>query len=122
MTKPPPVGIGHGWDPDPGASLSLHADAYTERRWFEVDQAEIMGRSWQWIGHVEKLRCPGAYVTETVAGMPVLAVRDHDGRLRAFFNVCQHRAHELVQGDGQLKNLVCPLRQVSWGAAYQTQS
>ena len=44
MTTPSPVDIGHGWHPDPSASLSLHGDAYTQQRWFETDQAEIIGR------------------------------------------------------------------------------
>ena len=93
---------------DPSASLSLHGDAYTQQRWFETDQAEIIGRSWQWVCHREKLRTPGNFITETIAGMPILVLRDHDGELRAFYNVCKHRAHELLGGEGQLKNLVCP--------------
>ena len=102
------VDIGQGWHPDPGASLSLHADAYTKQRWFDADQAAIIGRTWQWICHGEKLRAPGSFTAESIAGMPIFAVRDGDGELRAFYNVCQHRAHELVQGEGRLKNLVCP--------------
>ena len=102
------VDIGQGWHPDPGASLSLHADAYTKQRWFDADQAAIIGRTWQWICHGEKLRAPGSFTAESIAGMPIFAVRDGDGELQAFYNVCQHRAHELVQGEGRLKNLVCP--------------
>ena len=102
------VDIGQGWHPDPGASLSLHADAYTKQRWFDADQAAIIGRTWQWICHGEKLCAPGSFTAESIAGMPIFAVRDGDGELQAFYNVCQHRAHELVQGEGRLKNLVCP--------------
>ena len=119
ITPSAPNDIGQGWDPDPGRSLSLHADAYTRPRWFEVDQSAIIARTWQWICHAEKLRQPGSYVAETVAGMPIVIVRDRDvpaaaeeggrsGELRAFYNVCKHRAHELVQGEGRLANLVCP--------------
>ena len=115
MKSATPVEIGQGWNPDPSASLSLHADAYTRPRWFDADQSEIIARSWQWICHVEKLRAPGAYVAETVAGMPIVALRDNDGELRAFYNVCKHRAHELVQGEGQLTNLVCPYHAWSYG-------
>ncbi|MDH4278599.1 MAG: ring-hydroxylating oxygenase subunit alpha [Acidimicrobiia bacterium] len=100
--------IESGRHPDPGRSLSLHADAYTLDHWFEVDQRRIMARTWQWICHGEKLRDPGMFVAETVAGMPILVLRDADGHLRAFYNVCKHRAHELVAGEGRLRNLVCP--------------
>jgi choline monooxygenase len=102
------VTIGQGWHPDPGTSMSLHADAYTRQHWFDVDQREIIARSWQWICHRERLAEPGAFVTETVATMPIVAVRGRDGTLRAFYNVCQHRAHELVTGHGTLNNIVCP--------------
>lgn len=103
-----PVDIGQGWHPDPGASLSLHADAYTLPRWFEADQRQVIGRTWQWLCHGEKLRDAGAYVTDTIAGAPIVAVRDHDGELRAFYNVCKHRAHHLVEGEGTTRNIVCP--------------
>ena len=103
-----PVDIGAGWHTDPNRSLSLHADAYTLQRWFDVDQQEIVGRSWQWLCHTEKLRAPGSYVAEDIAGMPIVAIRAGDGELRAFYNVCQHRAHHLLQGEGTVHALVCP--------------
>ena len=97
-----------GWTPDASSSMSLHADAYTHPHWFDADQRSIIGASWQWICHGEKLRAPGSYVTEEVAGMPIVATRGRDGVLRAFYNVCKHRAHHLVEGEGTIANLVCP--------------
>ncbi len=102
------VEIAAGWTPDPGTSRSLHADAYTKTEWFDVDQREIISRTWQWVCHTEKLRAPGSYVTEDIAGMPIVAVRDSNGELRAFYNVCKHRAHHLLEGEGTTKNIVCP--------------
>ncbi len=107
-TAEQPVDIATGWTPEPGASMSLHADAYTRPHWFETDQTAIIRRSWQWVCHGEKLRDPGSYVTEDIGGMPIVALRDTDGVLRAFYNVCQHRAHHLVEGEGTIRNLVCP--------------
>lgn len=100
--------IAHGWNPDPGASLSLRSDAYTEPRWFTADQEQVIGRSWQWLCHIEKLREPGSYVTDTIGGMPIMVVRSHDRNLQAFFNVCKHRAHHLLTGEGTTRNIVCP--------------
>ncbi|MXZ53641.1 MAG: Rieske 2Fe-2S domain-containing protein [Acidimicrobiaceae bacterium] len=87
--------------------MSLHADAYTEFRWHEIDQREIIARTWQWVCHIESLRDPGSYVALEVAGMPVALVRGRDGELRAFYNVCQHRAHELLSGSGRTDSIVC---------------
>ena len=99
--------IAAGYDPDPTRSMSLHADAYTELRWHEIEQREVFARSWQWVCHVESLRFPGSYMALEVAGMPVALVRGHDGELRAFYNVCQHRAHELLSGTGRTDSIVC---------------
>ena len=97
-----------GYHADPAASMSLHADAYTRLEWFEREQRAVFGAAWQWIGHVEKLREPGSYLTAEVAGMPIAAVRDKGGELRAFYNVCQHRAHQLLSGEGRVGAIVCP--------------
>ena len=107
-TSSTPVSIGQGWHPDASSSLSLHADAYTQQHWFDADQEQIIGRTWQWLCHVERLREPGSYVADTIAGMPIVAVRAADGVLRCFYNVCKHRAHHLVEGSGTVNNLVCP--------------
>ncbi len=97
-----------GYDPDPGRSLSLHARAYTDPAFHEADMRAIIARSWQWICHAEKLRVPGAYVTAEVAGKPVFVARDREGDLRAFYNVCRHRAHELLTGEGTVTRIMCP--------------
>ena len=102
------AGIAAGYDPDPTRSMSLRADAYIEPHWLEIEQREIFARSWQWVCHVESLREPGSYLALEVAGMPVALVRGGDGELRAFYNVCQHRAHELLAGSGRTDSIVCP--------------
>lgn len=100
--------IKRGYDPDPARSLSLRAEAYTDPLWFAVDQREIIGRSWQWICHAEKVRTRGSYTTADVAGHPILVIRDQEGVLRAFYNVCKHRAHPVLLGEGTVSRIVCP--------------
>ena len=97
-----------GYDPDPSASLSLQAEAYTSADWFGLEQNAVFSHSWQWVCHVEKLRAPGAYVTTNVAGRSIVVIRDRDDTLRAFYNVCKHRAHELLQGEGRVSHITCP--------------
>ncbi len=97
-----------GRSPDPLNSQSLHADAYVKPEWFDLEMGAVFARTWRWICHVEKVREPGAYTTATIAGMPILVVRSSDGELKAFYNVCKHRAHELLEGDGTTRSIVCP--------------
>ena len=100
--------VAMGYDPDPARSMSLRSEAYTDPLWSEADLQAIFARTWQWICHVEKLAEPGNYVSATIAKMPIVVVRDRSGGLRAFYNVCKHRAHELLSGHGTTRNIVCP--------------
>lgn len=100
--------IGAGYNSDPARSHSLKAEAYVERHWLEVERQAILRRTWRWVCHGEKLRTPGSYVTIDVAERPVCIVRDREGELRAFYNVCKHRAHELLRGEGMTSRITCP--------------
>ena len=111
MARPTPAdldAIGAAWQPDPHASSTLGADAYTDPAWLDLELDAIFSRSWQWVCHVEQLREPGAYVTAQVAGHPVAITRAADGELNAFYNVCRHRAHQLLEGAGTTRRIVCP--------------
>ncbi|MEM0942794.1 MAG: ring-hydroxylating oxygenase subunit alpha [Pseudomonadota bacterium] len=100
--------IRRGWHPEPGRSMSLAAEAYTDPRWYAFEKKAIFARTWQWVCHEEKLRTPGSFVTVEIAGRPIAVVRDRAGELRAFYNVCKHRAHELLRGEGQTTRILCP--------------
>ncbi|MFX0544129.1 aromatic ring-hydroxylating oxygenase subunit alpha [Roseovarius sp. S1116L3] len=100
--------ISRGYDENPSRSLSLRAEAYTDPAWHAVDVQQILAKTWQWVCHVEKLRQPGSYVTVQIAGQPIAVVRCLDGMLRAFYNVCKHRAHELLSGEGETSRIMCP--------------
>ena len=100
--------IRRGYHSDPSQSLSLSAEAYTDPRWYQVDLDAIIAKTWQWVCHVEKVREPGSYVTVEIAGKPIAVVRDREGVLRAFYNVCKHRAHRLLSGEGKAAKMMCP--------------
>lgn len=100
--------ISRGYDEDPRKALSLRAEAYTEQKLYDLDLDAIISRTWQWVCHVEKVREPGAYTTATIAGKSIAIVRDGEGKLRAFYNVCKHRAHELLSGEGKKNVITCP--------------
>jgi nitrite reductase/ring-hydroxylating ferredoxin subunit len=51
---------------------------------------------------------PGAYKAQDMAGVPVLLVRDGEGRLNAFLNVCRHRGAPVAAGCGQASRFSCP--------------
>ncbi len=60
------------------------------------------------MGLSTRLPKPGDYLTEDVAGMPVLLTRGGDGEIRAFANVCRHRGAPVAEGCGNARVFVCP--------------
>jgi choline monooxygenase len=65
---------------------------YTSPEVYALERDAVFARSWQMVGRREQAAKPGQYLTADIAGEPVLVVRGEDGTLRAFFNVCRHRA------------------------------
>jgi len=100
--------IREGYHVDPTRSYSLCADAYTQDDWYSIDVNAIIGKTWQWVCHIEKVREAGSYIAVEIAGQPIVVVRDRSGELRAFYNVCKHRAHQLLEGSGQTTKIMCP--------------
>ena len=95
--------------PDPTRSHVLPKHYYTDPTIFEQEKRDILYRSWHYLGHVSQLANPGDYITGCVVDQNVFLVRGDDGRLRAFFNVCQHRGHQLLLHDtGNVQRIVCP--------------
>lgn len=49
----------------------------------------------------------GSYVAREAAGVPIVAVRGEDGKVRAFRNACRHRGMQVASGSGCAKSFVC---------------
>ena len=60
------------------------------------------------MGLSSRLAKPGDYLTEDLAGMPVLMTRGADGTVNAFANICRHRGAPVAQGCGKARAFVCP--------------
>lgn len=74
-----------------------------------AEHARIFYRSWLFLAHDSDLAQAGAYVAGHVADQAVFAIRGRDGDVRAFYNVCRHRGHRIVEGRGVAERvLVCP--------------
>ncbi len=103
-------------DPDPAKSYTLPGWAYTDPAVFEREREAIFFTSWHYAGALENLTKAGDYVTARLLDQSVVVIRGKDGKLRGFYNVCQHRAHELVRGRGSAKVITCPYHAWSYHA------
>ncbi|MEM6467733.1 MAG: aromatic ring-hydroxylating dioxygenase subunit alpha [Pseudomonadota bacterium] len=87
---------------------SLDARYYTDPQVFRVEQDGVFAKTWQFGCHASEIREPGDYATFEIGGESLFAVRGRDSEIRVFYNVCQHRAHQLVTGTGRTRVVVCP--------------
>ena len=82
---------------------------YTDARIAQLELQNVFSRTWQAVGRTAQVEKPGQYVTATVAGEPVVAVRGSDGKLRAFYNVCRHHAMTVMNEPcGHAQHMRCP--------------
>ena len=87
---------------------ALPAFYYTDPSIFEKERTGLLSRTWQFAGHAAEIKRPGDYFTFEIAGESLFAIHGRDGVIRSFYNVCQHRAHQMVTGSGRKRLLVCP--------------
>ena len=95
---------------EPEQSFTLPSYIYTDPAVYEIEKERIFYKSWQYVGHKSLFQNPGDYVTIRICDQHVFVMMGGDGILRAFYNVCQHRAHELLpEGIGNVRSvIVCP--------------
>jgi phenylpropionate dioxygenase-like ring-hydroxylating dioxygenase large terminal subunit/AcrR family transcriptional regulator len=84
---------------DPALKLTLPAWAYHSAEFHELEREHLFLPSWQIVCHASELPEAGDYVAFEFFGRRGFVVRGTDGEVRAFHNVCRHRAHAVVQGD-----------------------
>jgi phenylpropionate dioxygenase-like ring-hydroxylating dioxygenase large terminal subunit/AcrR family transcriptional regulator len=84
---------------DPALKLTLSAWAYHSEEFHALEREQLFEPSWQVACHVSELPAPGDFVSFEFFGRRGFVVRDEAGTLRAFHNVCAHRAHAVVSGE-----------------------
>jgi phenylpropionate dioxygenase-like ring-hydroxylating dioxygenase large terminal subunit/AcrR family transcriptional regulator len=90
---------------------------YHHPEFHELEKEYVFRRHWLLVGHVSEVAKPGDYLTLDAADERALIIRGRDGALRAFHNVCLHRASRLLSGDrGHCRGgIVCPYHGWSYG-------
>jgi choline monooxygenase len=97
---------------------TLASKFYTDPVILEIEKTRIFLRTWQLVGTLSHecgevngmkrtIADPESFFTAEVAGEPVIVVCDKQGVLRAFSNVCRHRAGPIALGSGCKNMLRC---------------
>ena len=72
---------------------------YTDPDFLRLEQQHLWKKSWLYACHADQVPCAGDYLLWNPTGSPIIIVRDTQGVVRAFYNVCRHRAAPLVTDD-----------------------
>jgi phenylpropionate dioxygenase-like ring-hydroxylating dioxygenase large terminal subunit len=106
-----PMSLAVRTDPDEGDALKrgLPAWTYSHPELNRLELERVLMPSWQIACHVSMVAKPGDYFTFDLGTESVVVLRDQDGSIRAFHNVCRHRAARLLDGEGKCPGaVICP--------------
>ena len=90
--------------------FSLPGWIYRDADFLRAEKRQVFATSWQIVCHLSDIPAVGDYHTLDFLGEPIVAVRTRDDGVKAFFNVCRHRASRLLDGaSGHCPGrIVCP--------------
>ncbi len=100
MTPPFP------FDPDIRRASTIPARLYIDPEYLTLEEQRVFGRTWQLVGRADQVAESGQYITAQIGPEEIVVVRDGD-TLRAFHNICLHRAGPVAQGCGKRQTLQC---------------
>ena len=86
---------------------TLPSEMYLSSDYLEAEVDRIFARTWQLVAHRHELARPGDFKPATILDEPILLTHAQDGKLRGFYNVCRHRAAQVVTTRGNRKSLQC---------------
>ncbi|GAM39806.1 hypothetical protein TCE0_034r11646 [Talaromyces pinophilus] len=97
-------------------SRSLPASWYRSDAMYQLERRAIFSRNWIVVSHQLRLADPGQYIQLQEAGFSFFLVKDRQGNINGFHNVCRHRAYPVVQEkEGKVNILACKYHGWSYG-------
>jgi choline monooxygenase len=103
------------FNPELSRAQTPSSSWYLDPEMLVREKEKIFGATWQLVGHADQVRERGDYFTSTVSDQPLIVARGEDGEVRAFSNVCRHRAGPVARGCGSRKALQCAYHGWTYG-------
>ncbi|KAM5343356.1 hypothetical protein ACJ41O_011893 [Fusarium nematophilum] len=97
-------------------SATLPSSWFREPKFYDLERRAVFSKTWLIVSHTSQFATPGQYALYEVAGYPFFVIRDRQGNINAFLNVCRHRAFPIVhQETGKATVLSCKYHGWSYG-------
>ncbi|HEY2980701.1 MAG TPA: aromatic ring-hydroxylating dioxygenase subunit alpha [Anaerolineales bacterium] len=78
-------------------STTLPQKYYTGDDMFALEQERIFRKYWTCAGHQSRIPEAGNYFLLNLFGESLIVLRDKQGQIRAFYNVCRHRGTRICE-------------------------
>lgn len=99
-----------------GVLKALPASWYTSQEIFELERRAVFSRNWLLTTHKLRLPNAGDWLRYDVAGYQYVLVRDREGKINGFHNICRHRAFPVVtEEQGSSRIFSCKYHGWSYG-------
>ena len=90
-------------------SRGLSSEAYTDEIFWEKEKNTIFANNWVFAGFVHELNKVGDVLPISIAGKPIILIKNKKKEINAFHNVCSHRCLKLVDKQKNVGSIIsCP--------------
>lgn len=94
---------------------ALKPERYSDPAFAQREWNEVFCKTWQVAGRTTEIPDAGDFITFELGKESFLIVRQEDGTIRAFYNVCQHRGNRLTrQHEGSQASFTCDYHSWRW--------
>jgi len=100
---------------DVSRAATLPPMLYTSEEVLAFEKDALFTREWLCVGRAERIPNPGDWFTVTIVGEPLIVVRDKESQVRCLSAVCQHRAMQVCEGQGNDTTFKCPYHHWIYG-------
>jgi phenylpropionate dioxygenase-like ring-hydroxylating dioxygenase large terminal subunit len=100
---------------DVATAATLPPVLYTSEDVLAFERETVFAKEWLCVGRAERIPNPGDWFTVTITGEPLIVLRDKEGEVRCLSAVCQHRAMQVCQGEGNSSTFKCPYHHWIYG-------
>ncbi|WP_395157172.1 aromatic ring-hydroxylating dioxygenase subunit alpha [Ilumatobacter sp.] len=100
---------------DVSQALTLPAELYTSADVLAFEAEALFMKEWLCVGRAERIPNVGDWFTVTLVDEPVIIARNKNGEVCAMSAVCQHRAMQICEGEGNSTTFKCPYHHWNYG-------
>lgn len=94
----------------------IPASWYRSEAMYQLERRAIFSKRWLLLTHSSRFVKQGDYLSFTIANFPIFLIRDREGNINGFHNICRHRAFPVVQStSGSASILSCKYHGWSYG-------